>query len=139
MLKRLVGLFKGQASVPAVSPPVIPLAQTYSYRDLAQRQVKPVLSGDELLALLQLQSRIAELRELMGLPEGDWQVCCLDAIRHFAEAVQLAPASEVHHHAFCGGLLVHTLDAAVIALKIRRKFSLPAGAGAERVNEAATR
>ena len=75
----------------------------------------------------------------MGLPEGDWQVCCLDAIRHFAEAVQLAPASEVHHHAFCGGLLVHTLDAAVIALKIRRKFSLPAGAGAERVNEAATR
>jgi len=50
-----------------------------------------------LLALLQLESRIAELRELMGLPEGDWQVCCLDAIRHFAEAVQLAPASEVHH------------------------------------------
>ena len=139
MLKRLVGLFKGQASVPVVSQPVIPLAQVHSYRDLAQRQIKPVLSGDELLALLQLQSRIAELRELMGLPEGDWQVCCLDAIRHFAEAVQLAPASEVHHHAFCGGLLVHTLDAAVIALKIRRKFSLPAGAGAERVNEAATR
>ncbi len=139
MLKRLVGLFKGKAPVPVVSQPVVPLAQVYAYRDLAQRQVKPVLSGDELLALLQLESRIAELRELMGLPEGDWQVCCLDAIRHFAEAVQLAPASEVHHHAFCGGLLVHTLDAAVIALKIRRKFSLPAGAGAERVNEAATR
>ena len=139
MLKRLVRLLKGQTPAPAVSQPVLPLAQVYSYRDLAQRQIKPVLSGDELLALLQLESRIAELRELMGLPEGDWQVCCLDAIRHFAEAVQLAPASEVHHHAFCGGLLVHTLDAAVIALKIRRKFSLPAGAGAERVNEAATR
>ena len=138
MLKRLVGLFKRQTA-PVVSQPVVPLAQVYAYRDLAQRSVKPVLSGDELLALLQLDSRIAELRELMGLPEGDWQVCCLDAIRHFAEAVQLAPASEVHHHAFCGGLLVHTLDAAVIALKIRRKFSLPAGAGAERVNEAATR
>ena len=139
VLKRLVGIFKGQTPAPVVSQRVTPLAQVHSYRDLAQRQVKPVLSGDELLALLQLQSRIAELRELMGLPEGDWQVCCLDAIRHFAEAVQLAPASEVHHHAFCGGLLVHTLDAAVIALKIRRKFSLPAGAGAERVNEAATR
>ena len=139
MLSRLVRLLKGQTPASAVSQPVLPVAQVYSYRDLAQRQIKPVLSGDELLALLQLESRIAELRELMGLPEGDWQVCCLDAIRHFAEAVQLAPASEVHHHAFCGGLLVHTLDAAVIALKIRRKFSLPAGAGAERVNEAATR
>jgi len=35
--------------------------------------------------------------------------------------------------------LLYTLDAAVIALKIRRKFSLLARASAERVNEAATR
>ena len=114
MLKRLVRMFKGQTPAPVVSQPIVPLAQAHSYRDLAQRQVKPVLSGDELLALLQLQSRIAELRELMGLPEGDWQVCCLDAIRHFAEAVQLAPASEVPQGAVLSPLLanlyLHPLD-----------------------------
>jgi integrating conjugative element relaxase (TIGR03760 family) len=138
MLKRFAALFYSR--VPVVSAPEVQtLVQTYSYPDLAQRTHKPVLTGDALIELLQLHSRIAEVRDLMGLPESDWQICCMDALRNFAEAVQLAPASEIHHHAFCGGLLVHTLDAIVIALKIRRKFSLPTGAGAERVNEAATR
>jgi integrating conjugative element relaxase (TIGR03760 family) len=126
----------GVALSPAV--PSTPLIE-HHYADIAQRIDKPVLTGAELIALLRLESRVAELRDLMSIPNADWQACCMSAILNFAESVQLAPASEVHHHAYCGGLLVHTLDAAMIALKLRRKYSLPAGAGAERVNEASTR
>lgn len=137
MLTRIRGLFQKATPVAEVIAPSAPAPHDYAV--LAKCAEKPVLTGEELISLLQLHTRIAELRELMSLPAQDWQQCCLGAIWQFAEAVQLAPASEVHHHAYCGGLLVHTLDAAIIALKLRRKYSLPAGAGAERVNEAATR
>ncbi len=112
---------------------------TLTYAELAKQDRKPVLTGVALLQVLDVGNRVASIRELMALPEQDWRSCCLLAIERFCEAVQLAPASEVHHHAFCGGLIVHTLDALEFALKRRRKYQLPAGAGAELVNERALR
>lgn len=50
---------------------------------------------------------------------------------HFAEFVQLLPASESHHHANPGGLLAHTLETVLHALTIRTGYLLPLGASAE--------
>jgi len=45
--------------------------------------------------------------------------------------VQLLPASESHHHAQPGGLLLHALEAADIALHLRRARVLPPGVAPE--------
>jgi integrating conjugative element relaxase (TIGR03760 family) len=126
-----------RVKTPTEADAVVP--EKPSYTAIAGQLDKPVLSGMDLINLLQLSARVEQIRDLMGLPSQDWDSCCLQAIYNFAEAVQLAPASEVHHHAFCGGLLVHTLDAAIIALKLRRRYTLPTGATAERISEAGTR
>jgi integrating conjugative element relaxase (TIGR03760 family) len=123
-------------TTPAAPPPV---AERRTYADIARCEWKPVLAGSALIDLLDLSGKLRQIRELMSIPESDWKSTCVAAIHNFAEAVQLAPASEVHHHAFVGGLLVHTLDAVVYALTLRRRYQLPAGVGAEKVNEAALR
>ena len=51
----------------------------------------------------------------------------------FARYVQLLPASESHHHACAGGLLDHTLEVLIEALKQRRAYMLPPGAKPEEV------
>ena len=126
--------------VPTISAPIAPAMNARAqYLTLAQSQHKTVLSGAALIELLGLSARLEIIRELMGLPKSDWHNCCLSAIHAFAETAQLAPASEAHHHSFAGGLLVHTVDAIDIALRIRRKYQLPPRASAELVNSAGTR
>ncbi len=120
------------SAIDSVSAVLLP-----SYQALAQQEWKPVLTALELTQLLNQGAKLRQIQDLMGLPQADWTACCQSALDVFMESVQLAPASEVHHHAFCGGLLVHTLDALVYALTLRRKYQLPVGAGAERVNQAA--
>ena len=115
MLTLLRRLFADPVPPVPASPVESVSSPALDYRTLALQRHKPVLSGEALIALLELQPRIAILRELMGLPLPEWQRCCLSAIYAFAEAVQLAPASEAHHHAYAGGLLVHTIDALDIA------------------------
>jgi len=140
----MISLFKRFFAPSAPLPPPIPapapiLDARAQYLALAQSQHKKVLSGAALIELLGLSPRLEVIRELMGLPKSDWHSCCLSAIHAFAEAVQLAPASEAHHHSFAGGLVVHTIDALDIALRIRRKYQLPPRASAELVNSAGTR
>ena len=142
----MISIFKRFFASSAPLPPPVPapapapiLDVRAQYLALAQAQHKKVLSGAALVELLGLSARLEIIRELMGLPKSDWHSCCLSAIHAFAEAVQLAPASEAHHHAFAGGLLVHTIDALDIALRIRRKYQLPPRASAELVNAAGTR
>lgn len=55
----------------------------------------------------------------------------LPAIAQYANFVQLMPASESHHHAHVGGLLAHTLEVIVAALKLRNGQLLPRNATAE--------
>lgn len=55
----------------------------------------------------------------------------LPAIHRYASFVQLLPASESHHHAHVGGLLAHTLEVIVAALKLRNGQLLPRNATAE--------
>jgi len=139
MVKGLVQGLKGWfVRTPEAAPVALAVAASLpTYQELAQAEWKPVLTARELTQVLKQDSKLVQIQDLMGLPQADWDACCQSAIDEFMESVQLAPASEVHHHAFCGGLLVHTLDALVFALTLRRKYQLPVGAGAERVNQAA--
>jgi len=91
-----------------------------------------VLSVDQLLA--PHLGRLAHIKELAGLSEANFARLYQKSIHNFARFVQLLPASEIHHHAHQGGLLEHTLEVCVIALKIRRSYVLSANGSAEEVS-----
>ncbi len=52
-------------------------------------------------------------------------------LQRLTEFVQLLPASESHHHAQPGGLLIHLLEVARYALHVREGYRLPLGASPE--------
>lgn len=68
---------------------------------------------------------VEEIRTLLGLTPQNYEQDVLSVLHCYAEFVQLLPASESHHHAQPGGLLEHTLEVAVNALKIRQGYKLP--------------
>ncbi|WP_341325875.1 MobH family relaxase [Methylotuvimicrobium sp. KM2] len=107
---------KSEAATPA--PPKIPGILT-------------VRKVDDLLA--RHKGLIVQINELAGLSERNFNRYYLHALRNFARFVQLLPASEVHHHAGPGGMLTHTLEVCVNALKIRRSYLLSETGGAEEI------
>ncbi len=94
--------------------------------------ILPILSIEELLNAH--AGRITSLNELAGLSESNFTQYYQPCIYNFARLVQLLPASEVHHHASPGGMLEHTLDVCVIALKLRRSYVLTTSNNAEDVS-----
>ena len=90
----------------------------------------PILPADSLLTLA--QCNLPLLRELTGFSRHQFDNLCLDSLRRFANAVQLAPASEAHHHSYPVGLLHHTLEVLEISLSLRRQHILPEGAPPEK-------
>ncbi|CAN8142392.1 conjugal transfer pilus assembly protein TraI [uncultured Thiomicrorhabdus sp.] len=77
------------------------------------------------------QEELEEIREIVGLTPEHFAHYYTKPIEHYAELVQLAPASELHHHAHEGGMLEHNLQVVVNALRIRRGQILPPGVVAE--------
>jgi len=94
----------------------------------------PILCANDLLSKLGIESAISEWRALSGLDNKVFDLLFLEPLRTFAEAVQLAPASEAHHHCGVGGLLKHTVDVITIALKKRRGYQLPVGGSITDIN-----
>jgi len=90
-----------------------------------------VKSATELL--MQHRALLVQLKELAGVSDAVYQAFYQAAIDAFARCVQLLPASEVHHHAGHGGLLTHTLEVCVFALKLRRSYLLSSQGGAEEI------
>jgi len=88
-------------------------------------QLLPVYSAEQLFAQCKLDANLSEIRTLAGLDTPVFDLIIKKPIHEFAELVQLAPASESHHHAGPGGLLKHTLDVITLALKKRRGYQLP--------------
>lgn len=88
----------------------------------------PVHSGEHLLSTPDRQAHLRELARLVAVPLAHFDVLYRSAVLRFAGYVQLLPASESHHHAIAGGLLDHTLEVLVEALKLRRAVMLPPGA-----------
>ncbi len=73
------------------------------------------------------------IQQLAGVPKTHWRTLYLDALLAFAGYVQQLPASESHHHSGAGGLLDHSLEVVINALRIRRGHLLPQGADAEEI------
>lgn len=84
-----------------------------------------VHSGEHLLSTPDRQVHLRELARLVAVPSAHFDALYRAAVLRFARYVQLLPASESHHHAFAGGLLDHTLEVLVEALKQRRAVMLP--------------
>ncbi|MBD9357323.1 MobH family relaxase [Methylomonas albis] len=91
----------------------------------------PIQTAAELLTAH--HSFLVQIEELAGLAKEPFNGFYLTAIQRFARFVQQLPASEVHHHAGPGGMLTHTLEVSVIALKVRRSYLLSETGGAEEI------
>ena len=106
---------------------VIETAPAHSTRQI------PIQSATWLITHLDLRQALADIQSLVGLSRDHYQVLYEQPIHAFIECAQLAPASETHHHARPGGLVIHTVDLIQYALKLRKGAKLPVGAGPEEI------
>jgi len=81
----------------------------------------------------QRSKQIKVIQQLAGVPKAHWKSLYLDALLAFAGYVQQLPASEAHHHSGVAGLLDHSLEVVIHALRARRGHLLPQGADAEEI------
>ncbi len=98
-----------------------------------QDKALKVSSGNRLLA--PHKKKLAEIRSTVGVPAKYWNTLYLNTLINLAEYIQELPASEAHHHSGRGGLLAHTLETALISLRIRRGKLLPPNSDAETVTK----
>ena len=82
-----------------------------------------IQTGVELLAAR--QDSVRHIRELLGYSNASFETDVINTLERFAEFVQLIPASQSHHHAHPGGLLDHSLEVAIIALRRSTQKELP--------------
>ena len=87
----------------------------------------PILSAGQLLTHVGHDPKLSDLFRLVGVGERHFDLLFRRPLHRFAEAVQLAPASENNHHCGPGGLLQHTLEVIQLALKLRQGYQLPIG------------
>lgn len=87
----------------------------------------PVLNAQALIRHTGAGTLISSIRSKTGLAPGNYERDYGLTITRFMEFTQLLPASESHHHAHPGGLAVHALETADIALSLRRSQVLPPG------------
>ncbi len=92
-----------------------------------------VQSASSLLRDRYRQKQIAGIERLTGVTPDVFLAYYRRVMERYAEFVQLLPASYDHHHAHIGGLLDHTLEAAVASLACRQSGVLPPESSAERV------
>ncbi|MGU2415317.1 MobH family relaxase [Burkholderia cenocepacia] len=78
-----------------------------------------------------MQGTVRGIGSSLGLSAENEQRDVDPLIRQLTEFVQLLPASESHHHAQPGGLLIHLLEVARYALHFREGYRLPLGASPE--------
>ena len=104
-------LFQGGASAPAAA------ADTTS--------VFPVLAAEALYTRLSLHNRLRGIRRKVAIDPQRFEAMYGKPIAKYCETVQLLPASQAHHHAYPGGLIVHTLSVIEYAINERQKYTLP--------------
>lgn len=112
------GLIPERENIKSLSGGKIEIEGEISY-PIPIKGIQPVSLGD---ILKPNQERIDEIIRLLGLrtlhPKYNERNLILKVINNFAAYVHLLPASEDHHHQTPGGLLAHSLDVALGALKI---------------------
>ena len=80
-----------------------------------------------LLATPRRQKLLEHIWQRTSLSRRQFKTLYLSPLEHYAELVQLFPASEGHHHAYPGGMLDHGLEIVAYALKLRQSHLLPVG------------
>lgn len=95
----------------------------------------PILQYDALCHKVGIDPDLKPWRSIAGLDDHVFNVLIREAWVRYCESVQLAPASEAHHHAGPGGLLIHTYEVITLALKHRRGLQLPVGGSISVINE----
>lgn len=87
----------------------------------------------ELFEIVGVDKNFDSLQKLVGISDQHFAAMYRPLLASVAEAIQLMPASETHHHARHGGLLDHTIEMTHTALKIRRGMKLPIGGTTEQI------
>lgn len=80
---------------------------------------------DYLLRTEYRQDLITRIKRELSVTEAVWQNCYIPMFHNWARLTQALPASESHHHSYPGGLLDHSLECALNALRLRRGYVLP--------------
>lgn len=93
-----------------------------------------VLSGEHLLQHCHAQPTLEAILRQTRLSPNVFDRDLRTALVAYAGFVQLAPASESHHHAHPGGLLAHTLEVLLGATTLRNGYLLPLGAPTELID-----
>ena len=91
----------------------------------ADGNVLPVLTADQLYSRLSLHNRLRGIRRKVAIDPQRFEAMYGKPIARYCEVVQLLPASQAHHHAYPGGLIVHTLSVIEYAINERQKYTLP--------------
>ncbi|MFL9996254.1 MobH family relaxase [Paraburkholderia sediminicola] len=112
-------------------PPQATPAEPVALRRAPSAQHLPVLGYLDLLDRTGMQGTARRIGSSVGLSTENEQRDIEPLIRRLTEFVQLLPASESHHHAQPGGLLIHLLEVARYALHFREGYRLPLGASPE--------
>lgn len=94
-------------------------------------QYLPVLEHSELIQRTGVAGTVLRIGASLGLSPESAQRDLEPLLRRITEFVQLLPASESHHHAQPGGLLIHLFEVARYALHLREGYRLPLGASPE--------
>lgn len=87
--------------------------------------VFPVLNAEALYTRLSLHNRLRGIRRKVAIDPQRFEAMYGKPIAKYCETVQLLPASQAHHHAYPGGLIVHTLSVIEYAINERQKYTLP--------------
>ncbi|HEM7853397.1 TPA: MobH family relaxase [Burkholderia multivorans] len=130
----LTWLGRASAASTRLSQPALPpasVAVSTPRRSQPSAQHLPVLASGELLARTGMQGTVRSIGSSLGLSAESERRDVEPLIQQLAEFVQLLPASESHHHAQPGGLLIHLLEVARSALHFREGYRLPLGASPE--------
>jgi integrating conjugative element relaxase (TIGR03760 family) len=103
--------------------------------NIAHKDPTPILSADILLATEKRQQCLTEIRNLLSLPDEEFNRVFQIVTENFAEFVQNLPETERSYYAGTGGMLDHALERASLSLFLCRTYLLPQDATLSSVSE----
>jgi len=107
--------------------------QTTTEQAATENQRLSVKSGEDLLHIDGNEKLVRLIKRNMSITDEVWGRHYIHALKRFAELAQSHPASRNHHHSEDGGLLEHTLEVVLNAVRISRGYILPPGTNPEAI------
>jgi hypothetical protein len=78
-----------------------------------------------LLDKLAIYTDIGDHRKTPDGKQNLFDALYTDVIRRYVEYAHMIPASEDHHHSHTGGLIVHSLEVSIAALRYAKEIEIP--------------